>query len=98
MAISVIKNYNLHLVCFSVRWYSFPVHFILHFVCFGFKKGLMKQKALKAAFPYTLPIFASFWFLALAYGILMNVNGFSFVYPMFEPASLRDSRLVRVLF
>ena len=30
----------------------------------------MKQKALKAAFPYTLPIFAGFWFLALAYGIL----------------------------
>lgn len=53
----------------------------------------MKQKALKVAFPYTLPIFAGFWFLALAYGILMNVNGFSFVYPMFEPASLRDSRL-----
>ena len=43
----------------------------------------MKRKALKAAFPYTLPIFAGFWFLALAYGILMNVNGFSFVYPMF---------------
>ena len=70
----------------------FPVHFILHSVCFGFKEGLMKQKALKAAFPYTLPIFAGFWFLALAYGILMNVNGFSFVYPMFEPASLRDGR------
>ena len=52
----------------------------------------MKQKALKAAFPYTLPIFAGFWFLALAYGILMNVNGFSFVYPMFEPANLRDGR------
>mgnify|MGYP000923522353 CR=1 FL=1 len=52
----------------------------------------MKQKALKAAFPYTLPIFAGFWFLALAYGILMNVNGFPFVYPMFEPASLRDGR------
>ncbi len=42
----------------------------------------MKVKALKAAFPYTIPIFAGFWFLALAYGILMNVNGFSFVYPM----------------
>ena len=43
----------------------------------------MKAKAFKAAFPYTLPIFAGFWFLALAYGILMNVNGFSFIYPMF---------------
>ncbi len=42
----------------------------------------MKIKALKAAFPYTLPIFAGFWFIALAYGIFMNVNGFSFVYPM----------------
>ncbi len=42
----------------------------------------MKRKALKTAFPYTIPIFAGFWFLALAYGILMNVNGFSFIYPM----------------
>jgi len=42
----------------------------------------MKRKALKAAFPYTVPIFAGFWFLGLAYGILMNVSGFSFWYPM----------------
>ena len=42
----------------------------------------MKAKAFKTAFPYTIPIFAGFWFLALAYGILMNVNGFSVVYPM----------------
>lgn len=42
----------------------------------------MKYKALKAAFPYTIPIFAGFWFLGLAYGIYMNVSGFSFVYPM----------------
>ena len=39
-------------------------------------------KALKAAFPYTIPIFAGFWFLGLAYGIYMNISGFSFVYPM----------------
>ncbi len=38
--------------------------------------------ALKAAFPHTLPIFAGFWFLGLAYGVYMNVSGFSFVYPM----------------
>ncbi len=43
----------------------------------------MRRKAFKAAFPYTIPIFAGFWFLALAYGVLMNVNGFSFLYPMF---------------
>ena len=42
----------------------------------------MKRKALKAAFPYTIPIFAGFWFLGLAYGIYMNTAGFSFVYPM----------------
>lgn len=38
--------------------------------------------ALKCAFPYTIPIFAGFWFLSFAYGIYMNVSGFSFVYPM----------------
>ncbi|MBQ6674357.1 MAG: AzlC family ABC transporter permease [Spirochaetia bacterium] len=42
----------------------------------------MKLKAFKAAFPYTIPIFAGFWFLGLTYGIYMNVLGFSFVYPM----------------
>ncbi len=42
----------------------------------------MKIKALKAAFPHTIPIFAGFWFLELAYGIYMNASGFSFVYPM----------------
>lgn len=40
------------------------------------------SKAFKCAFPYTIPIFAGFWFLAFAYGIYMNVSGFSFVYPM----------------
>lgn len=38
-------------------------------------------RALKAAFPYTIPIFAGFWFLVLTYGIYMNVSGFSFWYP-----------------
>lgn len=42
----------------------------------------VKVQALKAAFPHTIPIFAGFWFLAFAYGVLMNVSGFSFVYPM----------------
>ena len=40
------------------------------------------KKAFKCAFPYTIPIFAGFWFLGLTYGIYMNVNGFSFIYPM----------------
>jgi len=41
-----------------------------------------RLRALKAAFPYTVPIFASFWFLGVAYGIYMNVSGFSFWYPL----------------
>lgn len=42
----------------------------------------MRLRALKAAFPHTIPIFAGFWFLGLAYGIFMNVSGFGFWYPM----------------
>lgn len=44
-------------------------------------KGV-KRKALKAAFPYTIPIFAGFMFLGMTYGIYMHSLGFSFVYPM----------------
>lgn len=44
-------------------------------------KNTKYRKALKAAFPYTIPIFAGFWFLGLTYGIYMNVSGFSFWYP-----------------
>ena len=40
------------------------------------------MRALRAAFPYTVPIFAGFWFLGLAYGIYMHTLGFSFVWPM----------------
>ncbi|MBP2025081.1 AzlC family ABC transporter permease [Peptoniphilus stercorisuis] len=39
--------------------------------------------AFKAAFPFTIPILAGFMFLGMAYGIYMNVSGFSFLYPMF---------------
>ncbi len=38
--------------------------------------------AARCAFPYTIPIFAGFWFLGMTYGIYMNISGFSFVYPM----------------
>lgn len=40
------------------------------------------KKALKVAFPCTIPILAGFLFLGMTYGIYMNVSGFSFVYPM----------------
>lgn len=41
----------------------------------------VRMKALKAAFPNTIPIFAGFWFLGIAYGVYMHVSGFSFIYP-----------------
>lgn len=43
-------------------------------------KGI-RRKALAAAFPHTIPILTGFLFLGLAYGIYMNVSGFSFWYP-----------------
>ncbi len=46
------------------------------------------MRALRAAFPYTLPIFAAFWFLGLTYGIYMHVCGFSFWYPMLMSATI----------
>lgn len=36
----------------------------------------------RAAFPYTLPIFAGFVFLGIAYGIYMNSLGFGAIYPI----------------
>lgn len=42
----------------------------------------MKLKALKAAFPLTIPILTGFLFLGFAYGVYMDSLGFSFIYPM----------------
>lgn len=65
------------------------VNLILQYVYYSFKKkegDFMRYQALKAAFPYTIPIFSGFWFLGLAYGIYMHASGFSFVYPMIMSA------------
>lgn len=50
------------------------------------QKDKVIKKSFLAAVPYTLPIFAGFTFLGVAYGIYMNVSGFSFVYPMIMSA------------
>ena len=42
----------------------------------------LKLRALKAAFPHTIPIMAGFLFLGMTYGIYMSSLGFSFVYPL----------------
>ena len=51
-------------------------------------------KALKAAFPHTIPIFAGFWFLGLTYGIYMHVSGFSFWYPMLMSLTWRSDSIL----
>ncbi len=40
------------------------------------------SRAFQEAFPYTVPIFAGFWFVAFAYGFYMHSLGFSPLYPM----------------
>lgn len=40
------------------------------------------RKAFVTAFPYTIPIFAGFIFLGMAYGIYMHTSGFSFWYSL----------------
>lgn len=42
----------------------------------------IKWKALKAAFPYTIPILTGFLFLGISYGVYMNVSGFPAIYPI----------------
>lgn len=42
-----------------------------------------KTKALKAAFPHTIPIFTGFIFIGMAYGILMNSKGYGFGWSLF---------------
>lgn len=39
-------------------------------------------RALKAAFPHTLPVLAGFLFLGMAYGVLMTSKGFSWVWSL----------------
>ncbi|GIM28386.1 branched-chain amino acid transport protein AzlC [Clostridium polyendosporum] len=45
------------------------------------EKKMVIKKAAIAAFPHTVPIFAGFTFLGIAYGIYMRSLGFSAVYP-----------------
>ena len=37
-----------------------------------------KIKALKAAFPYTIPVMAGYFFIGIAFGILLNSKGYHF--------------------
>lgn len=39
-------------------------------------------KALKAAFPHTIPVITGFVFLGMAYGVLMSANGYSAIWSL----------------
>ena len=54
--------------------------------------SVVKRKAFRAAVPYTLPIFAGFWFLGLTYGVYMQASGFSFWYPMLMSLTIFGAR------
>ncbi|NLC73024.1 MAG: branched-chain amino acid transporter AzlC [Ruminococcaceae bacterium] len=43
----------------------------------------MKKKALKAAFPHTLPLFVGFFVIGISFGLLMRSQGFSIILPIF---------------
>ena len=45
-------------------------------------KNKPKLRALRAAFPHTIPIMAGFLFLGMTYGVFMVQSGFPFWYPM----------------
>ena len=51
------------------------------------KEGV-RLRALRAAFPHTIPIMAAFLFVGVTYGMLMRVAGFGFVYPMAMSAAI----------
>ncbi len=54
-------------------------------------------KAIRAAFPPTLPVLTGFWFVGLAYGLYMQVSGFSFWYPLLMSLTVYGGSLQFVL-
>ncbi len=48
----------------------------------------LRWAAMRAAFPYTIPIMTGFLFLGMAYGIYMNVTGFPWIYRMAMSAGI----------
>lgn len=43
----------------------------------------MKRKAFTSAFPHTLPVMAGYLFLGMGFGILLESNGYSFLWAIF---------------
>lgn len=57
----------------------------------------MRARALRAAFPHTLPILAGFLFLGMTYGVYMTQSGFPFWYPMLTSALVYGGSLEFVI-
>lgn len=45
-------------------------------------------RALKAAFPHTIPVMTGYLFLGMTYGVFMRASGFDFWYPMLTSLSV----------
>ena len=48
----------------------------------------MKRKALRAAFPHTIPVFTGYVVLGISYGVLITAKGFPFWMPMLTSLSI----------
>lgn len=48
----------------------------------------MKRRAIAAAFPHTLPIFAGYAFLGMSYGVLITSHGFPFWFPILTSVAI----------
>lgn len=44
----------------------------------------MKRKALRAAFPHTIPILVGFLFVGMSYGLLLKSQGYPLIYPLLQ--------------
>lgn len=53
----------------------------------------MRMRALRCAFPYTIPVFAGYWFLGMTYGIYAVSCGFNFLYPVLMGALIYGGSL-----
>lgn len=42
----------------------------------------MKKKALKAAFPYTIPVLTGYLFLGISFGVLLSSKGYNFIWAL----------------
>lgn len=60
-------------------------------------KRSVRLRALRAAFPRTIPIMAGFLFLGMTYGVYMVQSGFPFWYPMITSAFVFGGSLEFVL-